>query len=86
MRARWTRWGSRQEQRVVVRGEGSHCIWIDEADDEGAETVGVEGTDGCKWRQSTYAVEMSREEREGWISGRIGYNLTLYGEYAQKNH
>ena len=45
----------------------SYSMRMDEADDAGAEAVGVEGADGYEWRRSKYVVEMSGEVREGWI-------------------
>ena len=67
-------------------GEESYSIWMDEADDDGADAVGVDGAEGYECRRSTYAVEMSGEGYEGWISGRTGYKLTLYEECAQQRH
>ena len=49
-------WGFSTRMDGRCAGEQSYSIWIDEADDEGAEAVGVEGADGYEWRQSTYVI------------------------------
>ena len=77
---RWPRGGSQRGWRVVVQ---SYSIWMDEADDTGAEAFRVEGADEYEWRRSTDVIKMSREGHEGWTLGRKGHKPTFYEENAQ---